>query len=374
MKSFFYILLFLLPLISHGQKSMLNDTEIHKTIKKGLDKTYNFEFESAKTVYAEVKARYPDHPAYDFLMASQLYWEMYYYDSHKEQSANYFSHLQQSLSKASKYLEKNPKDIEGIFFSMAVESSFALYFAERREYMKCLGHAKRAYAAMKEGFTLKEKYVDFYFSTGLYDYFVVQYPETNPVYKPFMVFFAKGNKQRGITELEHAAIHGVFSPTESLHYLANIYLKYENNYQKALTYSQQLATKYPDNYYFIVRHIEGLIGTGQYKEAEQYTYKLYKTGKESFVTRAFIFYGMLYEKHYKNPAEALRYYEAGVRHANQLTQPVYDYLSFAYAGIARIYDSQGNIKLAVEYYKKAAEIAQYTSIKKESKAYLDKHK
>ncbi len=352
---------------------MLHDKEIHKTIKSGLDTTYNFEFEAAKKIYEEIKAKYPDHPAYDFLMASQLYWEMFCNDNYKEQSGNYFNYLQQSLNKSAKFLQKDPKDIEGLFSTMAVESSSALYFAERGENMKCLGHAKRAYVAMKEGFTLKEKYVDFYFSTGLYDYFVVQYPESNPVYKPFMVFFAKGNKSRGITELEHAAKHGVFSTTEAIHYLATIYLKYEANDEKALIYTQQLATKYPDNYYFITRHIESLIGTGKYKEAEQYTYRMYKTGKESFVTRAYIFYGILYEKYYKNPDEALRYYEAGVRHARQLTQPIDDYLSFTYAGIARVYDLKGNTKLAADYYKKASEIAQYTSIKKESKAYLDKH-
>lgn len=351
---------------------MLNDEATYKIIKDGLEKTYNFEFDAAENFYSQVKTIYPNHPAYDFLIAANLYWEMLYYDNYKEKSDEYFSHLNKALTLAEKFLEKNSKDVEGLFFTMAVESSLALYYAERKENLKTISHAKKAYSAMKEGFTLKEKYVDFYFSTGIYNYYVVQYPETHPVYKPFMFFFAKGNKEKGIKELIFSSEHGVFSSTEALHYLTNIFLKYENQPEKAVKYSQSLVSRYPNNYYFISRHLEGLLATGKFKEAEPLAYKLYKTGKKAFIMRSFIFYGILYEKHYKKYDEALEYYNAALRHAGQLSQPTGDWQAYANAGIARIYHLKGNTSKAIEYYKKVQDQADYTSLRKEAKEYLGK--
>lgn len=353
---------------------MVNDKETYELIKKGLDKTYNFEFDEAKKIYENIKQKYPDHPAYPFLMASGLYWEMLYYDNYKQKAPEYFNYLKDALTLASKFLTKNAKDVEGVFFSMAVESSLALYYAERDETVKCMTHAKKAYGYMKEGFKLKEEYSDFYFSTGLYDYFVVQYPETHPVYKPFMGFFVKGNKQRGIEELEYAAKHGIFSRSECLHYLANIYLKYENMPEKAVLYSEPLIKKYPGNYYFIARHVEGLIGTRQYKQAEFYSYQLFKTGKNSFIMRSYVFYGMLNEKHFNKPEEAIKYYNSALSLASQLSQPVGDWLAYSYAGLGRIYAEKGEKQKAIEYYKKAHQYAEYTSIKKESEEFIKKNR
>lgn len=371
-KYLFFILIFLLN-PAYSQKSMLNDLDTYEIIQKGLDKTYNFEFDQAIHYYEKVRQKYPGHPAYNFLMASSLYWEMLYHDNYKEKSDDYFGFLNKALEQTNKFLEKNSKDVEGIFFNMAIESSMALYYSERGETMKALNHAKKAYSGMKEGFTLKEKFIDFYFSTGLYDYYVVQYPETHPVYKPFMFFFTKGNKERGLQELQYASEKGVFSSTESLHYLANIYLKYEDVPSKAVTYTEQLVKKYPNNYYFITRHLEGLIATGKYKESEFLAYKLYKTEKKPFIMRSFVFYGMLYEKHYKNYEEALTYYQAAIRNAQQLSQPTHDWQAYANAGIARIYHSKGDKAKAIEYYKKVKELADYTSLRREAKEYLDKH-
>ena len=356
-----------------SQKSMLNDELTYEIVKKGLEKTYNFEFDAAKKYYHQVKSKYPEHPAYNFLMASSLYWEMLYNDDYKEKSDDYFNYLNNALLQAENFLKKDSKDVEGIFFTMAIESSMALYYAERNENMKTITHAKKAYGAMKEGFTLKEKFIDFYFSTGLYDYFVVQYPESHPTYKPFMFFFAKGNKERGIKELEYASKHGIFSSTESIHYLAHIYLKYENIPEKAIVYSQKLITDYPNNLYFTTKHVEGLLAACKYKEAESLAYKLYKTGKKPFIMRSFVFYGILYEKKYNNYEEALRYYNAALRHANQLSQPTQNWKAYAHAGIARIYHNKGDTANAVAYYKKVQEQSDYTSLQKEAEEYLEKY-
>jgi tetratricopeptide (TPR) repeat protein len=356
-----------------AQKSMIDDKEMQELVKKGLNKTYNFEFTEAEKLFLQVEKKYPEHPAYNFLMASNLLWQMLYDDSYKEKSKEYFNYLETSLKLASPYLKKDKRDVEGVFFTMAIESCIAIYFAERGDNGKAMNHAKKAYDFMKAGFILKEKYVDFYFSTGLYDYFVVEYPETHPIYKPFMIFFSNGNKSRGIKELENCVKNGIFSRTESLHYLSNIFSKYENEPARSITYTDRLVKDYPQNYYFISRHVENLIALEKYKEAEVYAYKLFHTEKKSFVMRSYVFYGMLNEKHFKKPAEAMDYYKAAIKLSKELSQPVKEYVSFALIGIARIHHANGNKQEAIAHYKSAKEIADYKSVKKEIKEYLDKY-
>lgn len=356
-----------------AQKSMIDDKETQELVKKGLNKTYNFEFAEAEKLYLQVQKKYPEHPAYTFLMASNLLWQMLCDDSYKENSKEYFNLLEASLKLASTYLEKDKRDVEGVFFTMAIESCIAIYFAERGDNGKAMNHAKKAYGSMKEGFTLKNEYVDFYFSTGLYDYFVVEYPESHPIYKPFMIFFANGNKSRGIMELENCVKNGVFSRTESLHYLSNIFLKYENDPGRSVTYTEQLVKEYPQNYYFISRHVENLIALEKYKEAEIFAYKLFQSEKKPFVMRSYVFYGLLNEKHFKKPASAMDYYKVAIKLSKELSQPVSDYVSFALTGIARIHHANGNKEEAIAHYKIAKDIADYKSVKKEIKDYLNKY-
>ncbi|MEZ0611599.1 hypothetical protein ACAW74_24015 [Fibrella sp. WM1] len=42
--------------------------------------------------------------------------------------------------------------------------------------LKAVGESRKAYVYMKDGFQLMDKNVEFYFSTGLYNYYVERYP------------------------------------------------------------------------------------------------------------------------------------------------------------------------------------------------------
>ncbi|HEY8401387.1 MAG TPA: tetratricopeptide repeat protein [Cytophagaceae bacterium] len=373
MKYFFLVLLLIASQQVKSQNDLINDTETHVIIHKVIDHTYNFEFDKAKSSLSEIKPKYGHHPVYEFLDANIVYWDMVCNNTYKEKNSQYLALLSTSLSKANSMLRQNAKDVEGVFFSMASESAIALYYAERNDHLKAINHVKKAYSLVKEGFKLKEQFVEFYFTTGLYNYYVEQYPETRPIFKPFMIFFSKGDKTQGLKELDHTSKNGIFTKTEALSYLSNIYLKYEDQPEKALQYSSQLVNKYPNNYYFHSRHVEGLIFTGQYKQAEVYAYKLYKTGKKSFIFKSYIFYGLLNELHFKDYETSRKYYQQALNLSKELTAPDNDYLSFAYAGLARLAEIRGDRTGAINYYKKAQNIAEYTRIKKEAKEFLNKY-
>jgi len=367
------LIFFLLLQFNCYSQSIYQDKEVQKIIQEGLDKTYNFQFYEAELLYQDVKKRHPSSPAYNFLMAVNVYWRILQENKFKEKSKEYLTYLEAALKQTETILDKDSKNLEGVFFALVIHSSYTLYYTRNKDNLKTTGAAKQTYHYMKQGFKLKERFPDFYFSTGIYDYYVVQYPESYPAFKPFMWFFAPGDKQRGISEIEIAAKQAIFVKTEALNYLANIYLKYESKPAQSLTYISPLSKKYPNNFFFTVKYTEALIAAGKYEEAEKFILPLYYSGQRFFEMASYVFSAEVYEKHRNKLDAAKIYYQKAVNAFPEVDAPVKDYLSFAYCGLARIADKQGDKKLAKGYYEKALKVAEYNSVKKEANDYLEKY-
>lgn len=223
---------------------------------------------------------------------------------------------------------------------------------------------------MKKGFDLLNKYPEFYFSTGLYNYYVEQYPENHPVVKPFMFFFADGDKELGLKQMDLGVNTGIFTRTEAAYWLAYIYIKHESKPLKALQYTQKLIAKYPENIHYIMRHVEVLIASAKYEQVQPFVNQLLAEKHKIFQSTAYVFLGLIQEKQYKNYTLARTHYY----HAFKITSPdkryTQDYYALAYAGLARIAAKEGNKQAAKNFYKKTLELAEYASTIKEAKFYL----
>jgi tetratricopeptide (TPR) repeat protein len=359
-------------LFAQEVKPIIPDKVTTEIVKAALDHTYNFEFDESKKLCEQIRKRHPNHPGPDFLMALNIYWEMFYNDTYKEHSGEFLSYLNKTLDLSKKMVEKNEKDLEGVFFKLAAECYLALFYSERNETSTTLGYAKKMYASIKVAMKLKDKLNEFYFPSGIYNYYVIMYPEVHPVFKPFMFMFMGGSKTTGFREMDYAWKNAVFCKMECAYHLCNIYLKYENTPLAAYEYTKALHDRYPKNLFFTIRHCEVLLAKGEYKEAERITYKLNRSGKKYFVATSYVFYGMLYESYYKEPENASRFFQKAIQSFKETLNPEVDYLSFAYAGMGRYYKNQGDKIKATEYYKKCQEIGEYRSVVSEANAYLSK--
>src|SRR4051812_45063863 len=79
------------------QNHILPDKTTTDIVKIALDHTYNFDFEESKKYCEQIRKKYPNHPGSDFIMALNLYWEMFYNDSFKEKSSQMLAHLNRSM-------------------------------------------------------------------------------------------------------------------------------------------------------------------------------------------------------------------------------------------------------------------------------------
>lgn len=357
-------------IFSSVQAQLLTDTLAQQQIKQALDKIYNFEFASAERMITTVQKRYPRHPVSPMLQALYISWKHYPMDIRSQAYVTYQHYLREALEKNKTTFGEDTSNPEGIFFALSAHSYLSLVAAEEKDYMKALSEAKKTYAFMKEGFDLMNKFPEFFFSTGLYNYYVVQYPENHSVVKPFMFFFTDGNKELGLQQMEKSIHRGVFTRTEACYWLAHIYIKHDFKLQKALHYTQLLINKYPANSQYVMRHAEMLVANGKYEQAQPFIQQLLAQQNKMFHGAAYIFQGIIQEKGVKNHALARLNYQKAFTLGLNDKRYTKDYYAQAYAGLARIADKEGNKQSAREYYKKTLELAEYESTIREAKNYL----
>jgi tetratricopeptide (TPR) repeat protein len=354
-----------------GYTQFLEDEKNKELTTKGLDFLYNQQFGQANEVLQSVKTAYPQHPVKFLLNAIQLQWENVPIDKNPEILKKYVSELNKCVT-AAKSIYKNPKHTEeATFFLLAAHGFIALSHNYQREYFEAASEAKKAHNYFNESKKYKNENPEFLFAAGLYNFYRVQYPESHPMVKPVIMFFEDGNKKLGLQELESSYKKSIFSRTEAAMYLVNINLKYETNFKKALSYSNVLHHKYPNNYVFKIKHIEALLLNQEFAEADKLNETL-KTRKDRVSQiSSHVFDGYKAEHGDNNLSVAMSYY------AKALKIPLDDrytkeYHGMAYLGMARIFAKQKDMAKAKAFYKECLKIAEYTWVVNAAKTELKK--
>jgi tetratricopeptide (TPR) repeat protein len=360
---------FLFFIVQKVSAQLINDTPTQQLVIEAIDHIYNYEFNEIEPLAKQIRAKYPNHPVNSLLKAMQWQWQYLPVKDNKTIGPQYLQTLEQCLKQA-KILEKTEATRpEAAFFAMASHGYIGLVHNHNEDRLKAAGEAKRGYNYVMNGFDLMNKNAEFYFSTGLYNYYIVQYPEEHSIVKPLTLFFRDGNKELGLKQLEIGSKKGTFTRTEATFFIARIYMKHEAKPEKAIPFSQILVQKYPQNPVYLMKHTEALILAGRYAEAIPNLEKLKKFNEKFFPTAAEVFEGLIQEKHYKKDAEAADNYQRMLRMTtdDEFTK---HYLPFAYAGLARIADRLGDRKRATILYKKVAQTTEYEHLRRESKKYL----
>ncbi|UTA69372.1 M48 family metallopeptidase [Emticicia sp. 21SJ11W-3] len=369
LKLFAFITIQLLSFSAYAQ--LLNDADAKQLITKGLDKLYNYNFKEADAYFQKVKSKYPNHPVAPLLSAIQVQWQNLPLEKNPKAVGTYMSLLEKCQKAAEPMLGDANKKAEATFFLLAAHGYTALAYTYRKEPIKAANEARKAYGYMKDGFKLTEHNPEFYFTTGLYNYYRIQYPDTHPMVKPLVIFFENGNKRTGLNQLEQAIQKSVFSRIEAAYYYMHVCLKYELNYNKGLAYADWLHDKYPENPVYLMRYTEALIMTGKFDEATPKIGVLHKINGPVYQLAAHLFEATIAEKSKRNDKLALDLYNQVLRYEPD-ERYTKDYYAMAYLGIGRIADRAGNKKRADEMYKKALEYAENRGVVTEAKKNLER--
>ena len=160
-------------------------------------------------------------------------------------------------------------EAEILLANLCARGLLLLYFTENDLSFEVFPIASSTYQNIRRSFDFTTSYIDLNFFTGIYNYYREAYPEAHPVYKTLAFLFPKGNKQKGLADLEKVAKSSIVMKAESYSFLTDIYLSFENDYQKAAFYSKNLHSLYPENPEYHGQYIKNLLLIKDYEEAEK---------------------------------------------------------------------------------------------------------
>lgn len=220
---------------------------------------YNMEFASADSIFDSVIAENPGHPAGYFYRASVMFWRVVTNPDNTTFDADYKKWIGIALDRADSLLDKNPKDIAGLFYKGAALGMRARIYEYRvgpDDAMDIinliLGDAKKGVDYLDQLEEIIPNNSDVLFGRGVYNYYVEAEKQEDPALAPVIsAMFPTGNKAAGLEMLEMAAAHAMYTSVEAKFELMHIDYALEHNYQRSYQLALDLASHYPNNVLFL---------------------------------------------------------------------------------------------------------------------------
>ncbi|HRP01082.1 MAG TPA: tetratricopeptide repeat protein [Candidatus Kapabacteria bacterium] len=359
------ILLFIGYQSANSQWAILRQ-DADSLVKVGSDYIYDVQFDKAEQTFNELIKRYPSHPAGYFLDAMVAWWKITLFRNTNYYDKSFEDKIQRVIDICDDLLDKNPKDINALFFKAGAKGYRGRYYAQKQEWVSAASDGSSAYSLMIDCQKMAPGNHDIMLGIGLYNYFSQAIPEMYPITKPLLAFLPKGDKQLGLYQLRAASRMARYAAVEARVILLQIYYSFEKDNDLAESSAEELFTKYPNNAYFHRYLARILVRKGKYDEFEQMWRDILvrvmdkKIGYDNLTAREAMYYigTALYRKNDFN--NALRYLlkaEEGSKILDKDEESGFFVNLMIY--IANIYEKQNNKKLAASYYKKCLSMKEY---------------
>lgn len=362
-KHFIFLLICLLSGTWAGaQVSYLNRPDLLDQVDSCLQHTYNFSFQKARVFQQELARTTPRHPAPPFLEALIVYWENFPLHPKDAASDRFINLMNRSIRYAENYTENQRTHLEGVFFDLFCRAFKAMFWADNGKAGKVAPDLRTMYKHTKEGFDLKEQFSEFYFSTGLYNYYIEAYPEAHPVYKPMLSFMHKGDKRAGLLQLNHSINHTMYLKVEAMLFMSLIQLHFENDLNTAAIYAERLIREYPRNLYYQGHLVIILLHQHRYQRVQEVLDSM-RTQNDAYSemirTTAQAF---MAEKVSKNDRVAGKRYLTVIDLADTFGPFANKYKAIGYMGLSRLNAEKGLRGEARRYARKASHHTAYNFI------------
>lgn len=295
--------------------SILADPWFQEQARVGLNRLYDMDFGAANEIFLGISVRYPDHPVGPYLQTLLPWWAIQLEPDDTSQDDLVFDGMDRVIDLCEERLDKNPDDLDALFFEAGAHALRGRLHADRGNYLRAARDGRKALKDLQEVVRRDPDNDDLYFGLGLFDYLADVVPRQYFILRPFARLFPKGNKAKGITELERAMHKGQFTAAEAAYALLQIHFVFEKDYQASLRYATWLRARHPDNSIF---HLyEGRIWEqlGRFREASQVFQEVLdrhdkgQTGYTDAMAEQALYVLARLEMWQRRPAAALAYIE-----------------------------------------------------------------
>ncbi len=339
---------------------LISDLGVQLECTQALNDLYNFKFPQAEYQFKYLKARYPWHPLPYFLMGLIEWWKIMPNTKDQSHDASFLAYMDSTILVGENLYKNHPAyKIEASFFLAAAYGFKGRLYAdeERRSWGKAASVGKTAINYLEVSKEKEGLNPELLFGDALYNYFSVWVPENYPALRPVLWFFRKGDKALGLKQLKEVSYNAFYTRTEAMVWLMRILNSYENDQPRAFQISEYLRQTYPDNPYFHRYYARMLYYQSRFTEAEPVCKQILslidsgQVGYEATSGRyAAFFLGQIYDAR-KNLDEAKKYYELGMRYAEQVDATESGYYLYSMIALGEIAEKQGNDAEAKRLFK-----------------------
>jgi hypothetical protein len=343
----------------HGQ--ILRDTISLRLVKETIDNIYSMKFAEASRLCIKINGIFPDHPVVYLLQGMIIYWDNYPLTTISRSRQEFEDLMSLCIEKSESSEPEN--EAEFLLANLCASGILLLYYADNDLPSKVFPIGRTTYRNVRRAFSYTSVFYDLYFYTGLYNYYREVYPQEHPVYKPIFFLLPRGDRQKGLQELQIAFEKAIFMKAEASSNLSSSYKYFENNFAKASFFSKALFNEYRSNYVYRARCIEDLLLAKSYDEAEELVLSARPSSANRFYkAQLSIFKGIIQEKKYRNLKLAAQEYLEGAEAVSHYSNYGAQYAAYAYFGLSRIsalINDRNNQKL---YYRKALDLTDFEKV------------
>lgn len=341
---------------------ILKDTAALSLLKRGVDDIYGYRFVEARDISKKLNNIYPGHPVINLYYGMVTYWENYPLIPSSPASVSYENYMTTCIKQCED--ARNQDDYaEYLLANLGARGMLLMYYADNNLTAKLNPLVMSTYRHVRECFDYVSVYPDFYFFTGLYDYYREAYPEAHPIYKVLAFLFPRGDIVKGLLELQNAGVNSIMLKAEAYSFLSYIFMSFENNYQKSLAYTKGLHELYPANLSYLAGYIKNLLLVKNYDESENIiSLSDGENGNAYFQAQLAVFSGILQEKKYRNYNQARRFYNKALSELSDFGYYGNDYSSYACFGLSRISEINNDKQNKRTYRKMALDMTSYKKV------------
>lgn len=371
-------ILFLLLVVANNIFAQNYDWVRHDSlVKAGINQIYGIEFDKAEKTFDIVTKEYTTHPSGKFFRAMTTWWRILLEIDNESLDDNFFSQLEEVIDLCDDILDKNEKSVDAMFFKGGALGFRGQLRAIRESWFKAALDGKEGLGLVFKSYELNPKNVDVQLGFGIYHYYADVIPARYPAVKPFMILFPKGDKAKGIKELENVAWNGRYTRIESRNFLLKLNFQFEERMDEARKWGKILLNDFPNNPYFQKYYGLTYIKDNNYPEAAKTFRDIYnkaKIGMPGYNTRfereATYYLGMDFKIREKVDSAAF-YFERSEKLSRELDKEKESgFLINSVFYLGMLYDQMGKRDKAITYYKETLQLKDRNDSHKYAEQYI----
>ena len=326
-------------------------------VKAGVNQIYGIEFDQAEKTFDVVVNEYPTHPSGKFFKAMITWWRILLDLDNESLDEKFFNQLEECINMCDEILDKNDKNVDAMFFKGGSLGFRGQLRAIRESWFKAALDGKEGLSLVFKSYEVNPKNVYVQLGFGIYHYYAEVIPQKYPAVKPFMIFFPKGDKNRGIKELENVAWNGRYTRIESRSFLQKLSFQFEENMDESRKWGKILLNDFPNNPYFQRYYGLTFVKENNYSEAVKTFRDIYFKAKRGmpgynkrFEREATYYLGMDFKLKEKIDSATV-YFEKSEKLSRELDKENESgFLINTVFYLGMLYDQMGKRDKAIKYY------------------------